>query len=56
MAGLYRFKAGFGGRIIRRSGSWDFACKRLTWRVFSAAEALRKSLRTMKKKRGRKER
>jgi lipid II:glycine glycyltransferase (peptidoglycan interpeptide bridge formation enzyme) len=56
MAGLYRFKASFGGRIIRRSGSWDFAYKRLPWRLFGAAEALRKKLRTMKKKRRRKER
>jgi lipid II:glycine glycyltransferase (peptidoglycan interpeptide bridge formation enzyme) len=56
MAGLYRFKSSFGGRIIRRSGSWDFSYKRLTRRVFSAAEALRKALRTMKKKRGRKAR
>ena len=54
MAGLYRFKTGFGGRIIHRSGSWDFACKRLARRLFGAAEALRKTLRTMKKKRGRK--
>jgi lipid II:glycine glycyltransferase (peptidoglycan interpeptide bridge formation enzyme) len=54
MAGLCRFKTSFGGRIIHRSGSWDFAYKRLARQVFSAAEALRKTLRTMKKKRGRK--
>ncbi|MDR3123288.1 MAG: peptidoglycan bridge formation glycyltransferase FemA/FemB family protein [Treponema sp.] len=54
MAGLYRFKTSFGGRIIHRSGSWDFAYKRLARRLFSAAESLRKALRTMKKKRGRK--
>jgi lipid II:glycine glycyltransferase (peptidoglycan interpeptide bridge formation enzyme) len=24
MAGLYRFKTGFGGRIIHRPGSWDY--------------------------------
>ncbi|MDR0596901.1 MAG: peptidoglycan bridge formation glycyltransferase FemA/FemB family protein, partial [Treponema sp.] len=56
MAGLYRFKTNFGGRILHRSGSWDFAYKRLTRRVFSAAESLRKTLWTMKKKRGRKAR
>jgi lipid II:glycine glycyltransferase (peptidoglycan interpeptide bridge formation enzyme) len=56
MAGLYRFKTGFGGRIIRRSGSWDYPYKRLTRRVFSVAEALRKTLWGMKKKRGRQER
>jgi lipid II:glycine glycyltransferase (peptidoglycan interpeptide bridge formation enzyme) len=56
MAGLYRFKTNFGGRIIHRSGSWDFAYKHLASRVFSAAEALRKTWRSMKKKRGRKAR
>ena len=56
MAGLYRFKTGFGGRIIHRSGSWDFSCKPLARRLFGAAEALRKTLWTMKKKRGRKAR
>ena len=55
MAGLYRFKTNFVGRILHRSGSWDFAYKRLPRRAFSAAEALRKALRTMKKKRRRKE-
>jgi lipid II:glycine glycyltransferase (peptidoglycan interpeptide bridge formation enzyme) len=53
MAGLYRFKTSFGGRIIHRSGSWDFSYKRLARQVFSAAEALRKTLRSMKKRRGR---
>jgi lipid II:glycine glycyltransferase (peptidoglycan interpeptide bridge formation enzyme) len=54
MAGLYLFKTNFGGRIIHRSGSWDFAYKPVTRRVFSAAESLRKALWTMKKKRIRK--
>ncbi|MDR3145018.1 MAG: peptidoglycan bridge formation glycyltransferase FemA/FemB family protein, partial [Treponema sp.] len=29
MAGLYRFKTGFGGRIIHRPGSWDYPCRPL---------------------------
>jgi lipid II:glycine glycyltransferase (peptidoglycan interpeptide bridge formation enzyme) len=56
MAGLYFFKTNFGGRIIHRSGSWDFAYKPAARRVFSAAEALRKALWSMKKKRMRKAR
>jgi lipid II:glycine glycyltransferase (peptidoglycan interpeptide bridge formation enzyme) len=42
MAGLYRFKTGFGGAIIHRPGSWDFPCKALPYTMFSAAERLRK--------------
>jgi lipid II:glycine glycyltransferase (peptidoglycan interpeptide bridge formation enzyme) len=55
MAGLYLFKTGFGGMVIHRPGSWDFTYKPLVRRLFSLAEALRKGLRTLKKKkRGRK--
>jgi len=50
MAGLYRFKTGFGGKIIHRPGSWDFPCRPLVYRLFRFAEALRKKLRTMKKR------
>jgi len=49
MAGLYRFKTGFGGRIIHRSGSWDFPCRPFLYRLFRSAEILRKNLRTVKK-------
>ena len=49
MAGLYRFKTGFGGRIIHRPGSWDFPCHPLLYRLFRGAESFRKKLRTMKK-------
>jgi lipid II:glycine glycyltransferase (peptidoglycan interpeptide bridge formation enzyme) len=49
MAGLYRFKTGFGGTIIHRSGSWDFACRPLAVKLFKAAETLRKHLRDLKK-------
>ncbi|MCL2381668.1 MAG: peptidoglycan bridge formation glycyltransferase FemA/FemB family protein [Treponema sp.] len=51
MAGLYLFKTGFGGRIIHRPGSWDFPCRPLLYRLFRGAEALRKRLRTLRKKR-----
>ncbi|MDR3161775.1 MAG: peptidoglycan bridge formation glycyltransferase FemA/FemB family protein [Spirochaetaceae bacterium] len=50
MAGLYRFKTGFGGRIIHRSGSWDYTCLFLRKNLFSAAESLRKFLWSMKKR------
>ena len=52
MAGLYRFKTGFGGRIIHRPGSYDYPCRPVLYRIFRGAEALRKSLRTLKKRRG----
>jgi lipid II:glycine glycyltransferase (peptidoglycan interpeptide bridge formation enzyme) len=51
MAGLYRFKTGFGGQIIHRCGSWDYAYKPLIYTVFRIAEAFRKKLRDLKKKR-----
>jgi lipid II:glycine glycyltransferase (peptidoglycan interpeptide bridge formation enzyme) len=50
MAGLYRFKTGFGGRVIHRPGSWDLPCRALVYRLFRAAETLRKNLRGLKKK------
>jgi lipid II:glycine glycyltransferase (peptidoglycan interpeptide bridge formation enzyme) len=54
MAGLYRFKTGFGGRIIHRPGSWDYTYRPLVKGLFTAAEGLRKSLRNIKKLRRRK--
>jgi lipid II:glycine glycyltransferase (peptidoglycan interpeptide bridge formation enzyme) len=51
MAGLYRFKTGFGGSIIHRSGSWDYPYKPVIYNLFNIAEALRKKLRDRKKKR-----
>ena len=51
MAGLYRFKTGFGGHIIHRSGSWDYRYKPFFYSLFNTAEALRKKLRDLKKKR-----
>ena len=49
MAGLYRFKTGFGGRIIHRPGSWDYPCRPLLAGLFRAAESARKRLRDRKK-------
>jgi lipid II:glycine glycyltransferase (peptidoglycan interpeptide bridge formation enzyme) len=42
MAGLYLFKTGFGGHIIHRPGSWDYAYKVTHTTLFHAAEKLRK--------------
>lgn len=50
MAGLYRFKTGFGGKIIHRPGSWDYPCRPFIYSLFRKAETLRKNLRTIKKK------
>ncbi|QQO07956.1 lipid II:glycine glycyltransferase FemX [Breznakiella homolactica] len=50
MAGLYRFKTGFGGRIIHRPGSWDYTYRHVMRRLFNAAETLRKKLRDAKKR------
>jgi lipid II:glycine glycyltransferase (peptidoglycan interpeptide bridge formation enzyme) len=50
MAGLYRFKTGFGGRIIHRPGSWDYPYRPLAMKVFSLLESFRKKLRDWRKR------
>jgi lipid II:glycine glycyltransferase (peptidoglycan interpeptide bridge formation enzyme) len=50
MAGLYRFKTGFGGRIIHRPGTWDYPLRPAAYFFFSKAEALRKKIRDLKKR------
>jgi lipid II:glycine glycyltransferase (peptidoglycan interpeptide bridge formation enzyme) len=50
MHGLYQFKTGFGGKLIHRPGSWDYACKPLATALFKAAEKTRKHLRDSRKK------
>ena len=50
MAGLYRFKTGFGGKIIHRPGSWDYPYKPLLYFLFSTAERLRKKIRDKRKR------
>ena len=49
MAGLFRFKTGFGGEIIHRPGCWDYLCRPFTAKLFRTAEALRKKIRDSKK-------
>jgi lipid II:glycine glycyltransferase (peptidoglycan interpeptide bridge formation enzyme) len=42
--GMYRFKAGFGGRIVHRTGSWDYPLDTAGYRKFRNAEMLGMSL------------
>jgi lipid II:glycine glycyltransferase (peptidoglycan interpeptide bridge formation enzyme) len=53
MAGLYQFKTGFGGSIIHRPGSWDYAYGGLRTALFRAAEKCRKTFRDARKKKPR---
>jgi lipid II:glycine glycyltransferase (peptidoglycan interpeptide bridge formation enzyme) len=41
MHGLWRFKTGFGGRIVNRYGCWDLPFSRLLYNGYRAAEGLR---------------
>jgi lipid II:glycine glycyltransferase (peptidoglycan interpeptide bridge formation enzyme) len=41
MAGLYRFKTGFGGEIVHRAGSWDYPLRPSAYVCFRAAESAR---------------
>ncbi|MDR2921754.1 MAG: peptidoglycan bridge formation glycyltransferase FemA/FemB family protein [Treponema sp.] len=50
MAGLYRFKTGFGGRIIHRPGSWDYPYKPALYAMFNCAESLRKKIMSGKRR------
>ncbi|MDR2468032.1 MAG: peptidoglycan bridge formation glycyltransferase FemA/FemB family protein [Spirochaetaceae bacterium] len=56
MAGLYRFKTGFGGAIVHRAASQDYPCKLFLYRLFRTAETARKLLRDRKKRTTRKQR
>jgi lipid II:glycine glycyltransferase (peptidoglycan interpeptide bridge formation enzyme) len=51
MAGLYRFKTGFGGQIIHRPASRDYPYKTLLYKCFNLAEAFRKMIRDNRKRR-----
>jgi lipid II:glycine glycyltransferase (peptidoglycan interpeptide bridge formation enzyme) len=33
--GVYRFKDGFGGKVVRTTGAWDFPVKPLIYRLYS---------------------
>jgi lipid II:glycine glycyltransferase (peptidoglycan interpeptide bridge formation enzyme) len=41
MAGLYRFKTGFGGTIVHYPGSWDLPLLHIPYAAWTAAERLR---------------
>jgi lipid II:glycine glycyltransferase (peptidoglycan interpeptide bridge formation enzyme) len=41
MHGLYRFKTGFGGRIVHRPGCWDYPLRPLAYRLYRLAERAR---------------
>lgn len=41
MAGLYRFKRGFGGRVVHYAGSWDLVLSAPLYLAWRGAEALR---------------
>jgi lipid II:glycine glycyltransferase (peptidoglycan interpeptide bridge formation enzyme) len=47
LAGVHRFKLGFGGRLVHREGCWDFPYEDelyTAWRGFERAQLLRRSL------------
>lgn len=39
--GVYRFKRGFGGRLVRTTGAWDLVYAPLRYRLYAAAVNLR---------------
>lgn len=39
MYGLYRFKTGFGGRVIHRRGAWDYVYDEAAYQLFEAGES-----------------
>ncbi|OHD20511.1 MAG: hypothetical protein A2064_13985, partial [Spirochaetes bacterium GWB1_66_5] len=41
MHGLYRFKTGFGGRLVSRPGCWDFPYRRAAYAAYAVAERAR---------------
>jgi lipid II:glycine glycyltransferase (peptidoglycan interpeptide bridge formation enzyme) len=41
MHGLYRFKTGFGGRIVNRPGCWDYPYLRAGYAAYAVAERAR---------------
>jgi lipid II:glycine glycyltransferase (peptidoglycan interpeptide bridge formation enzyme) len=41
MHGLFRFKTGFGGRVVNRPGCYDVALRPLLYRLYRSAEKLR---------------
>ncbi|MDR1788586.1 MAG: peptidoglycan bridge formation glycyltransferase FemA/FemB family protein [Treponema sp.] len=49
MAGLYRFKTGFGGAVVLGQGSCDYPYKPLWASLFRAAEKVRRARRTARR-------
>jgi len=41
MHGLYRFKTGFGGRLVHRAGSWDVVIRPMRYNAYRFAERVR---------------
>ncbi|NBF40559.1 MAG: peptidoglycan bridge formation glycyltransferase FemA/FemB family protein [Spirochaetes bacterium] len=41
MHGLYRFKTGFGGRILHRAGGWDYPARPAGYALYRTAERAR---------------
>jgi lipid II:glycine glycyltransferase (peptidoglycan interpeptide bridge formation enzyme) len=41
MHGLYRFKTGFGGRVVHRPGCWDYPYRRAAYAAYALAERAR---------------
>jgi lipid II:glycine glycyltransferase (peptidoglycan interpeptide bridge formation enzyme) len=39
--GVYRFKQGFGGRIVRYTGAWDLPLSAMGYRLYQAARRWR---------------
>ena len=52
MAGLFRFKTGFGGEMRHRSGAWDFSYSKLFYGLYRLMEAGRRWYHKSWKKRG----
>lgn len=53
MHGLYRFKVGFGGTVVRRPGAYDLPLRRLGYRLYRSAEGWRNRYYKGMRKRGR---
>ncbi len=52
MHGLYRFKTGFGGRVVHRLGAWDAVISPLFWALWTWADSARIWYYKVWKKRG----
>jgi lipid II:glycine glycyltransferase (peptidoglycan interpeptide bridge formation enzyme) len=35
MAGVFRFKQGFGGTVVRRIGAWDYPASERLYRLYT---------------------